>query len=623
MKRFSYLIFIPLLFLFFSCTGLSEKTEDPIIPGQSIEGNNERENIQENVLLDEGFLNNPIVNIGQEIIYDENEIDEVINDLISEELQSENDQDEEITQETIPDDLLADFSPEDEHQTDEHQNDVEQQLADMAQQLAVMEQQLANMERLLMVMEQLLAANYDQPENDLLLEDKDELGQMDFYEETDISELFETNTETAEPETISVVEVPVQERPSQQSQPPVQTSPPAQERPPQQTQPPVQPQPPVQTPPPAQERPPQQTQPPAPQPQTPPPSPSTERPVVAEETIPPRESQQDFPSGSAARIDSLTQMGMTPLDSDIAYSRIVRATVGQILEIPFRGTGWVYLGELASRRGIVYNSRRNDTDGQSFIFTLEEAGTFALKFFRQDFIRDFILNDHVQVIVGEAPATSAGWFNAPVDRGRVIAQPRWPSSLDEAQIRAGTRPPAEPVITGNIPAQEIAPVLDTSTVTQGNDPQQNPTPVQPPSDNNNTRPVENRTTTTVPPAPPSTVTTASEPAAQEHINETNVSANQTRLAPEVILQRSRETFDGGNVAGAITLLNQFMDQYPGGSDEVYWLMGQFYEANSPSRNILLSLEYYRKLINEYPQSRRFNDAQRRIAYLERFYINIQ
>jgi len=53
-----------------------------------------------------------------------------------------------------------------------------------------------------------------------------------------------------------------------------------------------------------------------------------------------------------------------------------------------------------------------------------------------------------------------------------------------------------------------------------------------------------------------------------------------------------------------------------------WLYGQFYEANSPSRNILVSRDYYRRLVNEYPQSSRASDARRRIAYLERFYINI-
>jgi hypothetical protein len=319
-------------------------------------------------------------------------------------------------------------------------------------------------------------------------------------------------------------------------------------------------------------------------------------------------------------------MGTMPHDNEIVFSRIVHATVGQIVEIPFRGNGWVYLGEIKLQRGIVYSSRRNDSDGQSFIFTFEEAGTYILKFYRQDFIRDYIINDHVQVIADSAPTAGVGWFNPPVDRGRVVAQPRWPSSVEEAQIRGGTKPTSEPVVTSGTtgesaketasaqstaPQQRTVPAQETNTADRI--PPQNNT-VSPSSSANSDRqvaaPVQN-----APPAQTSTVAQSEgdSPAVEK----------QEKLAPEIIMQRARENFDGGNISAAIALLDQFMADYPGGSDEVYWLLGQYYEANSPNRNILLSLDYYRRLVNEYPQSGHFNDARRRIAYLERYYINIQ
>jgi outer membrane protein assembly factor BamD (BamD/ComL family) len=89
------------------------------------------------------------------------------------------------------------------------------------------------------------------------------------------------------------------------------------------------------------------------------------------------------------------------------------------------------------------------------------------------------------------------------------------------------------------------------------------------------------------------------------------------------LRKAQEEFNAGRVAGAIAALDQFQERFPAGSDEAWWLYGQFYEANSPSRNIRTALDYYRRLVREYPQSRRYNDARRRIAYLERYYINIQ
>ena len=272
-------------------------------------------------------------------------------------------------------------------------------------------------------------------------------------------------------------------------------------------------------------------------------------------------------------------MGITPLDNEIAFSRIVNATVGQILEIPFNRSGWVYLGEIASRRGIVFNSRRNDPQGQSFIFTLEAPGTYILRFYRQDFINDFILNDHVQVNVADVEEGGAGWFRPPVERGRVVADPRWPTPLQEAQLRGGARLDT-PVQVTQLPGQQAdvaalpsAPQVTLPMEVPGNEP-----PVVPPAE---------------------------------------------IIPPEVILRRAQDAFDRGNVAAAIESLNQFREIFPSGTDELFWMYGQFYEAASPSRNILLSLNYYRRLVNEFPQSHRAVEARSRIAHIERFFINIQ
>jgi outer membrane protein assembly factor BamD (BamD/ComL family) len=74
---------------------------------------------------------------------------------------------------------------------------------------------------------------------------------------------------------------------------------------------------------------------------------------------------------------------------------------------------------------------------------------------------------------------------------------------------------------------------------------------------------------------------------------------------------------------ALSILDQYREIYPVGSDEAWWLYGQLLEANSPSRDVRSALDYYRRLVREYPQSPRFDEARRRIAYLERYYFNIQ
>jgi hypothetical protein len=309
-------------------------------------------------------------------------------------------------------------------------------------------------------------------------------------------------------------------------------------------------------------------------------------------------------------------------DEDVVFSRVVRATVGQLVMVPFRGTGWVYLGEVGSRRGIVYDSRRLDPEGQSFIFRTEAAGEYALKFYRQDFIRDFILNDYVQVIVGPPAETAGtGWFNPSVDRGRVIAEPRWPTSLAEAEaLRAGTlltrpdppaqTPPTQAPLAQTPPTQ--APPAQTPPAQQ---PAQTP-PVQTPL----TQAPPAQTSPTQPP-PAQTPPTQQAPLTQAPV-EPPVQIPPD-IAPEAYLEKAKEEFDAGRIAAAISFLDQFCKYFPMGSDEVLWLYGQFYEANSPSRNILAALDYYRRLMQEYPQSSRYDDARRRMAYLQRYYINIQ
>jgi outer membrane protein assembly factor BamD (BamD/ComL family) len=94
-------------------------------------------------------------------------------------------------------------------------------------------------------------------------------------------------------------------------------------------------------------------------------------------------------------------------------------------------------------------------------------------------------------------------------------------------------------------------------------------------------------------------------------------------SPEEYVRQAKQEFDAGRVEQALAILEPMRQRYPSGTDEAWWLLGQLYEANSPARDIRLSLEYYRRLVNEYPQSNRVDDARRRIAYLERYYFNIR
>jgi TolA-binding protein len=98
---------------------------------------------------------------------------------------------------------------------------------------------------------------------------------------------------------------------------------------------------------------------------------------------------------------------------------------------------------------------------------------------------------------------------------------------------------------------------------------------------------------------------------------------ETDRSPEGLIAKAGEELDAGRIESALAVLEEFARLYPMGSDEAWWLFGQSYEARSPKRNILAALQYYRRLVDEYPQSIRASEARRRIAFLERSYIDIR
>jgi hypothetical protein len=59
------------------------------------------------------------------------------------------------------------------------------------------------------------------------------------------------------------------------------------------------------------------------------------------------------------------------------------------------------------------------------------------------------------------------------------------------------------------------------------------------------------------------------------------------------------------------------------NDTVLWNRGQELEAPGPKRDIKGALTAYRTLVRDYPQSEYYSNSQKRIAYLERYFVNIR
>ncbi len=81
----------------------------------------------------------------------------------------------------------------------------------------------------------------------------------------------------------------------------------------------------------------------------------------------------------------------------------------------------------------------------------------------------------------------------------------------------------------------------------------------------------------------------------------------------------------GDSASGIRILSDFVVSYPHAKncDEIFFLLGKFYEKQTPLRDLKKSRMYYRKVCDEYPESLLVNAATERIIYLNRYFFNIQ
>jgi len=310
-------------------------------------------------------------------------------------------------------------------------------------------------------------------------------------------------------------------------------------------------------------------------------------------------------------------------DEGFVFSRVVRLTVGQMLEIPFRGTGWVYLGELGNRRGLSYDSRRLDLEaglaiGQSFIFRADASGTYILKFYKQDFIQDYIINDYVQVIVGERADDSGNQPGFYIDRGRLVAEPRWPPVPGPEGVQESARPGPSGLADGQAAGSDTGQV---ASPTAGQVASPVTDQARSPATDQAVSPETGQTAVEPFPATPAAEAGSVVGAGQAEAG--SAAGFPADALPEEFVRRARQEFDDGRVEQALGILDLMMQRFPNGTDEAWWLYAQLLEANSPSRDIKLALEYYRRIVEEYPQSNRVGDARGRIAYLERFYINIR
>ena len=289
------------------------------------------------------------------------------------------------------------------------------------------------------------------------------------------------------------------------------------------------------------------------------------------------------------------------IEKEIIPSRSVTMKKFEYLDVTYPGSGWIFMGLTDNSKDIAYFGRKLGTKDTKFTLQARNAGTKIVHFYKNDPLSGNYLDDYLEITIlaengSNKTHIQAPEYKLPVQKKEVKkAQP----VEQEEEVPQPTR--TSQAAQTNQPAQAAQPAK-TAQQTQ---------PVQKTQQTQTSQPAKNVQTTKTEKAEPAPEVVKTEPAATE-------SKDYSVLLKEAQLLYNEQAY-----SEALAKINQFFEFAADKRDEGLYLKGQILEAKSNVRDIKGAIEAYSSLTKNYPASKLWDSANKRIIYLKRFYLEVR
>ena len=273
-------------------------------------------------------------------------------------------------------------------------------------------------------------------------------------------------------------------------------------------------------------------------------------------------------------------------------SRSVSLKVSEYLDISYPGNGWIYMGATDNSKNITYFGRKLGTQNTNFSLQARLPGTKILHFYKNDNLTNQIIDDYIEVTVLEERGSSQTHIEAPEYKMPVKAKRPAVKALpasEENQDFPETDNQTDEVIS--LVAEETKkPAQKAKTAGQ---------------------------------KPEAALATRSQsPVAT--VSEQTDSAPQTKEVSEAdlknLLTNAQNKFTQKDYKSALNSINEYLTNSKDKRDEALFLQGQILEAKSDVQDIAKAIDSYTTLTKNYPASKYWDKANKRIIYLKRFYL---
>ena len=284
---------------------------------------------------------------------------------------------------------------------------------------------------------------------------------------------------------------------------------------------------------------------------------------------------------------------------------LVSLKKGETLVITYPGNGWIYMGSTSEYNNLASRGRKLGTTDTKYTLLAKESGTQIHHFYKVDNLTGDYIDDYIEVTVLDKKGKSSTVVNAP-DYAEVV--PKKPETPAKA------KPKPEPVkqteenqAEAEKPAAVEKPESDKKpAATEKPVPQNKQTP-KPVSEPEQTQEAEEEDSVI-------------EIDTEEAVIVIDEEDNSSELEP--LIENARTLVSSKKYDDAYPALIQYLELSTDNRDEALFLLGQILESNSKYRDIKQAVETYQTLCDNYPASKYWDKANKRIVYLKRFYINI-
>ena len=275
-------------------------------------------------------------------------------------------------------------------------------------------------------------------------------------------------------------------------------------------------------------------------------------------------------------------------EKEIIPSRSVTLKKFEYLDVTYPGSGWIYMGLTDNSKDIAYFGRKLGTKDTKFTLQARAAGTKIIHFYRNDPLTGQYLDDYIEVIIQPENGSNKTHIEAPEYKLPVkkiekpVKQIEEQSEETEAKTEVETVKPEveKKPVEKSVPAKPVPVVSEKKQVEE--------TPAQ--KENEQTVQTENSVQTP---------------------------NSQTLLKEAQLLYNEKE------YKSALSKLNQFFELSTDNRDEALYLKGQILEEKSEVRDIKGAIDAYSTLTKNYPASKYWDSANKRIIYLKRFYLEVR